>query len=108
MKILLDENIPKRLKYRLLENGYEVYSVRDMNWLGLKDKELLKTAVEEEFDVFVTSDKQITHQQNLTIIKMAFIVLDILRLKYTFIQPLLPQLLEILPSVEKGEIYVIK
>jgi len=79
-----------------------------MNWLGLKDKELLKTAAEESFDVFVTSDKQISFQQNLTIIKMAFIILDILRLKYTFIQPLMPQLLELLSTAQKGEIYVIK
>lgn len=108
MKVLLDENIPKRLKYRLLESRYEVYAVRDMSWVGLKDNELLKKASEDGFDVFITSDKNIAYQQNIAVIKMAFIVLDILRLKYTFIQPLLPQLLEILPTVEKGQIYVIK
>lgn len=108
MKILLDENIPKRLKYRIIESGYEVHSIRDMNWLGLKDGELLKQAVENEFDVFITSDKNIVYQQNIAIIKMAFIVLDILRLKFTFIQPLLPQLLNTLLHVAKGQIYIIK
>ena len=53
MKILLDENIPKRLKYRIIESGYEANSIRDMNWLGLKDGELLKQAVENGFDVFI-------------------------------------------------------
>ncbi len=58
MKVLLDENIPKRLKYWLLESRYEVYAVRDMSWVGLKDNELLKKASEDGLDVFITSDKK--------------------------------------------------
>jgi predicted nuclease of predicted toxin-antitoxin system len=39
MKILLDENIPTKVKFDFGE-GYEIFTVRDMNWLGKKNGEL--------------------------------------------------------------------
>jgi len=36
-----------------------------MNWLGMKNGELLSRAVENEFDIFISADKQIKYQQNL-------------------------------------------
>ena len=43
MRILLDENIPTKLKLDF-GNEYEVKTVRDMNWLGKKNGELLGLA----------------------------------------------------------------
>ena len=40
MKLLLDENVPKKLKYDLSE--FEVYTVRDKRWNGIKNGELLE------------------------------------------------------------------
>ena len=40
MRVLLDENLPKRLKLDLPE--YDVFTVRDMGWSGVKNGELLK------------------------------------------------------------------
>lgn len=40
MKTLLDENLPKKVKYDFGE-GYEMKTVRDMGWLGKKNGELL-------------------------------------------------------------------
>ena len=34
MKLLLDENLQVKLKYRFEENGFETFTVKDMNWLG--------------------------------------------------------------------------
>jgi len=34
MKLLLDENLPVKLKYRFIDKGFDAYTVRDMNWLG--------------------------------------------------------------------------
>ena len=67
MKILLDENIDPRLKDFIdsKNNKIIITSVKDMNWLGMKNGELLSRAVENEFDIFISADKQIKYQQNL-------------------------------------------
>jgi hypothetical protein len=39
MKILLDENLPAKLKYDFGSN-HTIFTVRDMNWLGKKNGEL--------------------------------------------------------------------
>ena len=41
MKVLLDENIPRKLKYRFGEQ-HEVLTVPDMGWTGIKNGDLLK------------------------------------------------------------------
>jgi hypothetical protein len=64
MKILLDENLPEKLKIDF-GAGLEVKTVRDMNWLGKKNGELLGLLVFNGFDFFVTADKNLRYQQNL-------------------------------------------
>ena len=64
MKILLDENLPKKLKADF-GPGFDVKTVRDMGWLGKKNGELLGLVVFNGFDFFVTIDKNLRHQQNL-------------------------------------------
>ncbi len=64
MKILLDENLPRKLKADFGE-GYEVKTVRDMEWLGKKNGELLGLITFNGFDFFITIDKNLQHQQNL-------------------------------------------
>jgi len=64
MKLLLDENLPRKLKTDF-GTEFEVKTVRDMNWLGKKNGELLGLIVFNGFDFFVTIDKNLRHQQNL-------------------------------------------
>lgn len=64
MRILLDENLPKRLNLDLSE--YEVFTVRDKKWNGLKNGELLIKLVQEDFQIFITFDKNLKYQQNFT------------------------------------------
>ncbi len=62
MKLLLDENLPKRLKQDF--PGHEVFTVRDMFWNGIKNGELLKLMLANDFDALLTFDKNLQHQQN--------------------------------------------
>jgi predicted nuclease of predicted toxin-antitoxin system len=64
MKILLDENLPKKLQADF-GIGLEIKTVRDMGWLGKKNGELLGLIVLNGFDIFVTIDKNLRYQQNL-------------------------------------------
>ncbi len=64
MKILLDENLPRKLKADF-GTDFEVKTVRDMGWLGKKNGEMLGLIAFNGFDFFVTIDKNLRHQQNL-------------------------------------------
>jgi predicted nuclease of predicted toxin-antitoxin system len=62
MKLLLDENLPKRLEEDFTNN--EIYSIRDKRWNGAKNGELLKLMIAEEFNALLTFDKNIRYHQN--------------------------------------------
>lgn len=62
MRLLLDENLPKRLKLDYFE--HEIYTVRDKGWNGLKNGELLQQLIDNKFDALLTFDKNLQHQQN--------------------------------------------
>src|SRR5205085_4591893 len=64
MLLLLDENLPKRLKLDFPE--HEIYTVRDKQWNGIKNGDLLKLLLENSFDAFLTYDKNLQHQQNFS------------------------------------------
>lgn len=61
MRLLLDENLPKRLK---LYPEHEIYTIREKNWNGIKNGDLLKLLVSNNFDALLTFDKNLQHQQN--------------------------------------------
>ena len=62
MRLLLDENLPKRLKQDFL--NHEVFTVRDKQWNGIKNGELLQRMLSDDFDALLTFDKNLQHQQN--------------------------------------------
>ncbi|GEO10601.1 DUF5615 family PIN-like protein [Segetibacter aerophilus] len=64
MRLLLDENLPKRLKLDFPE--HEIYTVRDQQWNGIKNGELLKLLIANSFDALLTYDKNLQHQQNFS------------------------------------------
>lgn len=64
MRLLLDENLPKRLKQDFGE--HEVFTVRDKSWNGIKNGELLKLLIAGHFDALLTFDKNLQHQQNFS------------------------------------------
>ena len=92
MRLLLDESIPVKLR-RSLPN-HDVRTVVEMGWSGVKNGKLLALAA-EEFDAFVTVDKNLPYQQNLTTLPVAVVVLDAVSNE-------LPALLLLLPSLEQA------
>jgi len=61
MKILLDENIDIRFKNYFSE-AYEVFTVKDMKWNGIKNGKLLLLLKENSFDAWMVADKNILYQ----------------------------------------------
>lgn len=74
MKVLLDENLPHRLRKALA--AHEVFTVRYQGWSGLKNGELLKTAERGGFELFLTGDQTISYEQNLASCRIAILVLS--------------------------------
>jgi predicted nuclease of predicted toxin-antitoxin system len=72
VNILLDECTPRVVKKRLPK--LNIQTVQEMGWSGLKNGELL-AAAEGQFDVFVTTDKNLRYQQNLQGRKLAVLLL---------------------------------
>jgi len=74
MKILLDESLPRKLRNDFGER-HEVWTVCDMGWLGKKNGELLNLMTENNFELFVTVDRNLPYQQNLQRLTLTIIVL---------------------------------
>jgi hypothetical protein len=63
MRILLDENLPRKLAGHLI--GHECRTVVECGWSGKKNGELLAEA-DPLFDLLLTLDKNLPYQQDLT------------------------------------------
>ena len=90
MNILLDECIDWRLARDI--TGHNVKTAREMRWTGIKNGELLKRAA-EQFDVFVTVDRNLSFQQNVESFPLAVIVLQAPTNRLADLRPLVPSLL---------------
>ncbi len=73
MKLLLDENLPKKLKKDFTE--HEIYHITDKSWNGKKNGELLSLMLSEDFDILLTFDQNLEHQQNFDKYPIAVLVL---------------------------------
>lgn len=86
MRVLLDENLPRRLT-REFDDDLEVWTVGQYGWKGKENGELLRAA-EKEFDVFVTTDQGIPHQQNLSQTELSVVILRTRRNRLADLIPL--------------------
>ncbi len=75
MKLLLDENLPRKLKYRFSEK-YEVLTVPELGWSGIKNGDLLQRMQSKGLQVLLSVDKNMSHQQNLEKYNVSLVVLN--------------------------------
>ncbi len=96
-KVLLDENLPVKIKYRL-QDICEIYTVTDKHWNSLENGDLINVLQENSFDYLITSDKNLQYQQNLSKYSIGFIVLNIQDNNYETVLPMLEKVKEILSA----------
>ena len=101
MRVLLDENLPRKLKYRL-ETG-EALTVPERGWNGVSNGDLLRQAA-EEFDVLLTMDQSLEYQQNLTGLSLSLVLLSAPSNDYDDLLSLVPEINEALMQAEPGEV----
>ncbi len=105
MRILLDECVPRRLRREL--PGHDVHTVPEMGWSGKKNGELLRLMAAHGFDVLLTVDQGIRHQQNLQAAGVAVVVLVALSNRLADLVPLAPSALAALASIKPGDVVAI-
>ena len=104
MRVLLDECLPRRLKRELV--GHDVRTAPEMWWASKTNGELLTLAA-ADFDVFLTSDRNLSHQQNLSAFNIAVMVLVAASNRIDDLRPLAPQVLEQLPTATPGAVTIV-
>jgi hypothetical protein len=99
----LDESVPRLVKTKL--SRFDVKTVQEMGWTGIKNGELVAKA-EGKFDVFITADKNMRYQQNLSKRKLAIIVLPTNRVPE--VAGLVPAIAAAIEAVRAGTFLEIK
>lgn len=88
MHILLDHCIDWRLARSL--SGHAVKSAREMGWETLRNGDLLAAAAAAHFDVMLTVDRNLKHEQNLAALPLAVVVLVARSNRLADLVPLVP------------------
>jgi hypothetical protein len=73
MKVLFDNGTPKPIARSLA--GHEITYARQIGWHELENGELIKQAENAGYEVLLSTDKNIRHQQNLSGRSIALVVL---------------------------------
>ncbi|MDB5221638.1 MAG: hypothetical protein JWN83_305 [Chitinophagaceae bacterium] len=105
-KVLLDENLPVKLKYRL-QDICEIYTVTDKGWNALENGELINAMQKDGFDYLLTSDKNLQYQQNLEKYSTGFIILNVVDNNYETILQLVDKIKQVLITDPKIKLEII-
>ena len=103
MRLLLDECLPRRAKFFFAEAGHECETVRDAGFSGKENGELIGLA-ENQFEVLITIDKNIRHQQNITGRNIAILIIRAASNDLDDIRLQIPQALAALKTIKPGQI----
>lgn len=102
MRVLLDEQLDHRLRYDFAPQ-FDVMTVEGRGWKGEKNGALLKMAA-AEFDVFITMDRGIEHEQNWSALDLAIILVVAKTNRYSDVKPLIPAIESYLARLTPGQL----
>ena len=102
MRVLVDECLPRQLTQWLsaARANWTVLTVQDAGWASMKNGLLLRTA-NGAFDVLVTADKNMHHQQNFVGLSISVLVFPVNRAK--LVKAGVAALVQSLARVQPGE-----
>ena len=105
MKLLLDECVDQRLANEI--KNHLVTTVPQMGWAGKENSDLLLLA-EQFFDVFITTDQNLSFQQDLSKFNIAVLLLYAPTNRLADLKPLIPKIISSLPKLKTGNILKIE
>jgi len=98
MLILFDHGTPRGIARAL--QGHTVKEARAQGWDTLSNGELLEAAEEAGFDVLLTTDTNLPHQQNLQGRKLAIVILS--KNRWSLVQRRMPQIASAVNAAKPG------
>ena len=99
MKILLDECVDRRFGRDLV--GHVIRTVPQMGWAGIKNGELMSLAA-EEFDIFLTVDRNLSYQQDVSRLDIVILVIHSVSNRYPDLKPFADLVLASIESRRPG------
>jgi hypothetical protein len=99
MKILFDQGTPIPLRRHLPDHVID--SAFEQGWADLKNGDLLNIAEQEGYELLVTTDQNLRHQQNLADRQLAIIVL--LSTSWPRIRLRVDQIRTVVAQIKPGE-----
>ncbi len=103
MRILLDEGVPEVIQQRLLT--FSIFTVEQMGWRSLKNGDLLNRMM-GEFQIIITTDKNLPFQQSLKKRQISAIILPTNEIPAVI--SLLPQLKIAIATIGQGDFKELK
>lgn len=100
--MLIDESLPVELADELTE--IDAVTVHQQGWLRLKNGVLLRAAVSAGFNVLITADGSLRHQQNLRKIGIAAVVITGVRNRMEELRPLIPRMVVAIGQAKPGDV----
>ena len=104
MRVLFDQGT--RVPIRKPLGGHTVKTAREQGWSTLSNGDLLRAAEEAAFDILLTTDTSLPHQQNLEGRKLAVVILS--RNRWSLIRPLIGQIVASVNAAKPGTFTVIE
>ncbi|HKR64464.1 MAG TPA: DUF5615 family PIN-like protein [Thermoanaerobaculia bacterium] len=98
-RVLFDEDVPRQLRRDLPE--FTIRTVQEEGWSSVKNGELLRRCA-STFDVFLTADKRLRHQQNLARHNLGVVVIATRDTRLPRLQQILDQLRAAIRDVQPG------
>jgi predicted nuclease of predicted toxin-antitoxin system len=106
MRILLDECLPKDLAKKL--TGHSVKTVPQAGWASISNGKLLQLiSASGKFDLFLTMDKSLPHQNKIRGLPFAIVVLRAKSNRLEHVFPFAPELRRRLAEFQPGHVYVL-
>jgi hypothetical protein len=97
--VLFDNGTPRTLARYLIDH-HTVTEARARGWEDLENGELLNEAEAAGFEVLVTTDKNLSYQQNLSVRKIAVVVLG--KGRWSIIKPHVSQIVAAVNAATPG------
>jgi hypothetical protein len=101
MEILFDHNVSRKLRPHFLP--HIVTLTKEKGWDLLENGDLLEVA-QHSFDVMITTDNNLYHQNKVANFNLAVIVLRAFKNKFSELLPLMAETLEVLNTIQPGEV----
>jgi predicted nuclease of predicted toxin-antitoxin system len=100
MRLLIDACLPQRLRHEF--SDHDVFTAGYLGWDALSNGELLAAMMREQFDVLLTADANLPHQQSVATSTVCVIVLRAATNRMRELRPLVTRIQQALAQARPG------